>query len=231
MDERTVKEQLLYDDPTRYLTPDVTADFSRVQLRGDGTNRVCVAGDGSARPDQLKVTVVFDGGFLAEAAFLMRPAHVSVASWHARFCGSGCTRCTVRTRPYGSTHWRVQPACTAKHYDSNAQDVRVHAAMRASSREEAENLLWEVESLLLRACGWRRLSYWMTPSVITYSAFVARERVHPNGVFYGVRTMLREIAHARAGDKGNRSNVSFVNDPAITTVSTQLTAGRQSRAG
>ena len=40
--------------------------------------------------------------------------------------------------------------------------------------------------------------------------------------------MLREIAHARAGDKGNRSNVSvFVNDPAhYDAVSTQLTAGR-----
>ena len=74
---------------------------------------------------------------------------------------------------------------TAKQYESNAQDVRVHAAMRASSREEAENLLWEVESLLCcgpAGGGGYRGS--MTPSVITYSAFVARERVHTQTEFF-----------------------------------------------
>ncbi|MDX1541539.1 MAG: hypothetical protein R3349_09065 [Geminicoccaceae bacterium] len=42
------------------------------------------------------------------------------------------------------------------------------------------------------------------------------------------RVMLREIAHARAGDKGNRSNVSvWVYDPRhYETVKAQLTAAR-----
>ena len=67
---RTVKEQMLYEvhDPTRYLTPDVTADFSRVDIREAGRDRVSVSnGGGSRRPDQLKVTVGFDGGYLGEA--------------------------------------------------------------------------------------------------------------------------------------------------------------------
>jgi hypothetical protein len=40
--------------------------------------------------------------------------------------------------------------------------------------------------------------------------------------------VLRDIAHARAGDKGNRSNVSvFVNDPThFEVVAEQLTAAR-----
>ena len=70
VDERTVKEQLLYEvhDPARYLTPDVAADFSTVSVTAAGKDRVQVDGAGGApRPEQLKVTVAFDGGWLAEA--------------------------------------------------------------------------------------------------------------------------------------------------------------------
>ena len=67
---QTVKEQLLYEvhDPARYLTPDVTADFSRVAIAAVGDDRVKVSNaGGSKRPDTLKVTVGFDGGFQGEA--------------------------------------------------------------------------------------------------------------------------------------------------------------------
>src|SRR3954469_6720834 len=66
----TVKEQLLYEvhDPRMYLTPDVTADFSKVGVRELAPDRVNVSSaGGSARPERLKVTVGFEGGFMAEA--------------------------------------------------------------------------------------------------------------------------------------------------------------------
>ncbi len=67
---RTVKEQLLYEvhDPAGYITPDVVADFSDVEVDDQGGDRVRVSNaSGAARPDRLKVTVAFDGGMLAEA--------------------------------------------------------------------------------------------------------------------------------------------------------------------
>ncbi len=70
VDAMTVKEQLLYEvhDPSAYRTPDVVADFSAVTIEEVGPDRVRIGGArGTARPAELKVTVGFDGGFLAEA--------------------------------------------------------------------------------------------------------------------------------------------------------------------
>ena len=69
VDRRTVTEQLLYEvhDPAAYLTPDVTADISEASLAELGNDWVWVEGvTGHARPETLKVTVCYDGGWLAE---------------------------------------------------------------------------------------------------------------------------------------------------------------------
>ena len=64
----SVKEQLLYElgDPARYLTPDCTADFTSIQLREDGENRVRVSGiRGGERPPTLKLSISFTDGWKA----------------------------------------------------------------------------------------------------------------------------------------------------------------------
>lgn len=66
---QTVKEQLLYElhDPAAYLTPDVVADISDAEVVEVGPNRVAVTGvRGHPRPETLKVTVCFVGGWLGE---------------------------------------------------------------------------------------------------------------------------------------------------------------------
>jgi hypothetical protein len=66
---QTCKEQLLYEvhDPTRYLQPDVTADFSQVKVEEIGKDRVRVSGGrGSQRTGTLKVSVGYVDSFIGE---------------------------------------------------------------------------------------------------------------------------------------------------------------------
>ncbi len=66
--QATVKEQLLYEigDPRSYMTPDVVADFTSIQLSADGPDRVRIRNvTGSARPEKLKVSVSYHYGWKA----------------------------------------------------------------------------------------------------------------------------------------------------------------------
>ena len=66
---QTCKEQLLYEvhDPARYLQPDVTADFSQVNVEEIGKDRVRISGGrGSERPSTLKVSVGYVDSFIGE---------------------------------------------------------------------------------------------------------------------------------------------------------------------
>ena len=65
----TAKEQLLYEvmDPSRYITPDVIADFTQVRLTEIGPNQVRASGGrGQTRPDTLKVSIGYEAGFIGE---------------------------------------------------------------------------------------------------------------------------------------------------------------------
>ena len=185
VDERTVKEQLLYEvhDPARYLTPDVAADFSTVSVRAAGADRVRIDGAGGApRPEELKVTVAFDGGWLAEAG-------VSYAGEGAQARASMAGEIVLeRMRRVHGTNAPVRVDlvgvqslhATAIDYPTDSRDVRLRCAMRASSREEADLLLWEVESLLCcgpsAGGGYRGTA---TPSVLTCSASIGRDAISP----------------------------------------------------
>ena len=65
----TCVEQLLYEiqDPSSYITPDVIADFSNVQIEELGRDLVRVTGGaGKPKTDELKVSVGYHDGFVGE---------------------------------------------------------------------------------------------------------------------------------------------------------------------
>src|ERR1051326_979343 len=69
VNERTVKEQLLYEigDPDNYLSPDVTVSFLSLQLREDQKNRVRVSGaQGRSPTSAYKVSASYRDGFWAQ---------------------------------------------------------------------------------------------------------------------------------------------------------------------
>lgn len=183
VDAMTVKEQLLYEvhDPTAYRTPDVVADFSAVTIEEVGPDRVRVRGArGAPRPPSLKVTVGFDGGYLAEAGVSYAGPQ---AAARARLARSVLEERMRRVHGYTgplridllglrSLHATALPEPT------EGEDVRLRAALRAPDREPAELLLWEVEALL--TCGPAGGGGYrgrITPQVTTASASLPRERV------------------------------------------------------
>ncbi|MBT7634983.1 MAG: DUF1446 domain-containing protein [Rhodospirillaceae bacterium] len=190
--QRTVKEQLLYEvhDPGAYLTPDVSADFTQVGLADDGQDRVRVSqANGGRRPDQLKVTIAFDGGLLAEAEISYAgPGAAERARMAGDIVAERMDNLHHSNGPTGIDLIGVNALHgSAVAYDAVAQDVRLRCAMRASSQEEAETLLWEVEALLCcgPAAGGGYRGH-ITPSVMTYSAFVDRGDVQPELEIFAV---------------------------------------------
>ena len=66
--EDTAREQLFYEmgHPQAYITPDVVADFSSIQVTADGPDRVRVSGvKGSEPTSSYKVSMAFEDGYKA----------------------------------------------------------------------------------------------------------------------------------------------------------------------
>jgi hypothetical protein len=70
----TVSEQLLYEvgDPAAYLTPDVTADFTSVQLSEQSADVVSVTGArGKPAPERYKVSIAYRDGYAASGTLVI----------------------------------------------------------------------------------------------------------------------------------------------------------------
>jgi hypothetical protein len=181
----TVKEQMLYEvhDPAAYLTPDVTADFSKVSIAEVGKDRIAVSNArGLPRPERLKALAGFRGGYLAEAEIsyagpgAAERGRLAAAILKQRITDvHGCSE-TIRFDLIGlnALHGATRPS------NAEPQDVRLRAAMRSADRAMCETLVQEMEALWIAGpAGGGGMRGTVTPTVATDAFLVDRAAVRP----------------------------------------------------
>lgn len=174
VNERTVKEQLLYEigDPDNYLSPDITASLLSVQVREVGKDRVRVSGArGRAASSSYKVSASYRDGFWAQGTLAVF-GRDAVAK--ARRCGEIILE-RVRLAGYKLQRFRVEclgaGACLPCGMPASAEAELLETVLRvtvADPRREAVELFAKEMSPLITS----------GPQGVTgYAA--GRPRVHP----------------------------------------------------
>jgi hypothetical protein len=181
---RTCKEQLLYEihDPAAYFTPDVTADFSRIEFIDDGTDRVLVRGaSGGPRPETLKVSLGIQEGYIGEGeiSFAGQGAYE-----RARLAAQIVSdRLRMRAVPLSDTRMEVigYDSILGPISERNSMkplDARLRVAVKADDSRSAAIAGEEVEALYLNgpagAAGARKS---VRPVIAVYSSTIEREKI------------------------------------------------------
>ena len=189
VDRRTVAEQLLYEvhDPAAYLTPDVSADISNASIVELGGDRVRVDGiTGHKRPDTLKVTVCYDGGYIAEGEISY---HGPNALARARLAADVVRKRSpkdirIRCDIIGVLSVLADDSGRAwselESFGEPTNDVRLRVAFAGNDKALVERGLQEVEALYCAgpaAGGGIRLS--LRPRIAATSCFIPRSAVRP----------------------------------------------------
>ena len=148
----TVKEQLLYEihDPANYLTPDVIADFTNVQVEEIADDSVKVfAGSGKPKTGLLKTSIGYKEGYIAEAeisyggAGSVARAKLAKTIIEKRLAAQNIEPIEMRydfiglNSLYGNALSRTQ----------EAPEARLRVAARTDDERTAKAIVREVESL------------------------------------------------------------------------------------
>lgn len=147
----TCKEQLLYEvhDPSAYLTPNVIADFSNITLKEIGKDKVEVYGaSGKTLTGQLKVSVGYHEGYMAEAqisyggSYALERAELATEIIKERLGTKNLMGDDILFDLIGLNSLFKETTL-----DIEPPEVRLRIAAKTKSKEEAQQLVNEVETL------------------------------------------------------------------------------------
>ena len=185
----TASEQLLYEihDPAAYVTPDVVADFTGVELTQVGPDVVRVTGGmGRPRTPTLKVSVGYRDSFLGEGQL----SYAGPGAYErAKLAGEIVTERLALQRLQAS-ETRVdfigmsslhgpEPRSSTVPYE-----VRLRVACRTASGDEASKVGMEVASLLTNGPAGGAADFASVREIIAIlSVLVPREAVRPTVTF------------------------------------------------
>lgn len=151
----TCKEQMIYEihNPKAYLTPDATADFSKVTFRQIGENQVCAEhATTHGRPETLKVSVGYKDCFIGEGEIsyggsnCVARAELAAEILEKRIELTGIELEEYRTDFIGCNSL-YRDAISKEIGSGTPCEVRLRAAGRTKDRKNAVLLANEVEAL------------------------------------------------------------------------------------
>jgi hypothetical protein len=151
----TVTEQIVYEmgDPTTYITPDVIADFTTIDLEDLGGDRVRVHGvRGRARTDFLKVSIAYASGWKATGTLTYAwpdaaaKAHAADRVLRERLGRLGLAFDEIRTELVG---WDSTHGALAGPPPADLPEVQLRVGVRSEDREAVERFTREIAPLVL----------------------------------------------------------------------------------
>jgi hypothetical protein len=150
----SVTEQLVYEmgDPTTYITPDVIADFTSIQLKDAGANRVHVSAiKGREATDKLKVSIAYRSGYKAVGTLVyswpdaLKKAQRADEILRKRLDALGLTFDTILTEYVGATSTHGQLGGDGH----DAPEVQLRIGVRSQDRASVERFAREIAPLVL----------------------------------------------------------------------------------
>ena len=150
----SVSEQLVYEmgDPHAYITPDVVADFTSIQLVADGENRVRVHGITGGPPTPfLKVSIAYRAGYKAVGSLVyswpdaMEKAQMADRILRERMDNLGLEFDQVLSEFVGATSTHGSLAGDGR----DAPEVMFRIGVRGEDRAAVERFTREIVPLVL----------------------------------------------------------------------------------
>lgn len=152
---QSVKEQLLYEmgDPHAYITPDVIADFTSINLAPEGNDRVRVFGiKGHPNTDFYKVSIAYSAGWKAVGTLVYAypdayaKAHAADRILRARLERLGLGFDVILTEFVGvnATHGHL-----SGEPPTDIPEVQLRVGVRGQSKADVERFTKELAPLIL----------------------------------------------------------------------------------